>query len=55
MQELEHPPPGMAGGHQGRQRPQAAAALLVGAHAQKDVVEKIEPVGARLEQAKPLG
>ena len=45
----------MARGHQGCNRPQAAAAALVAAHPKKDVVEEVESIRSALKQTQALG
>lgn len=54
VQQLQHSPPRMAGGHERSQGPQTAAATLVAAHTQKEVVEKIQGITAGFKQTEAL-
>jgi hypothetical protein len=55
MEEFKHPSARMAGRHQGRNGTEAAAAALVAAHPEQDVVEEIEGVTSGFKEAKALG
>ena len=55
MEEFKHPSARVAGRHQGRKGTEAAAAALVAAHPEQDVVKKIECVTSGFKEAKALG
>jgi hypothetical protein len=55
MEEFKHPSARMPGGHQGRNRTEAAAPALVAANPEQDVVEEIESIASGFKEAKALG